>query len=159
MKMLLLSWREKLVDLGRSAAPGFRDRFPFAHSLFMKIAEPRVLRVLQFGVYICLIVAGGGVLANPPTSFENVIGLSLVYVFGGFLIIGAMLGAFAVLPGIWWLERVGILVIVTGLLMYIVMVVSLQSSSVGIGVSIAFILNFMQRWSEIKGAQLAPKEG
>ena len=136
-----------------------KERFPFAHSLFMRIAEPRVIRIMQFGVYICLVLSGYGILSQPPSSFESVVGLSLVYVFGGFITAGSILGGVAVLPGIWWLERVGILALTTGLAMYVVFVISLGSSPVGVAISIAFILTFAQRWTEIKGSQLAPREG
>jgi len=132
--------------------------FPFAHSLFMRIAEPRTIRLMQFGVYVCLIFSGVGMLQDPPSSFKDVVGAALVYVFSGFITLGSVLGAIAVLPGIWWLERVGILALATGLSMYLVLVMSLGASPIGIAVALAFILTFLQRWTEIKGAQLAPRE-
>ena len=133
-------------------------QFPFAHSLFMRIAEPRVLRILQFFIYVGMTIAGVTFLSQPPTLFENIAGPILVHVFGAFIASGSILGAFAVLPGIWWLERVAILLLGTGLAMYIVFVVTLGSSIIGIVMSIAFLLTFVQRWTEIKGAQLAPRE-
>jgi len=130
----------------------------FGHSLYMKIAEPRVIRIMQFGVYLCMIVSGFGVISKPPTSFENVLGLSLVYVFGGFVFIGALFGAVAVLPGIWWLERVGIIALTTAMSMYSVVIITLGTSPIGIAICIAFALTFAQRWMEIRRFQLAPKE-
>ena len=127
-------------------------------SLFLRIAEPRHLRIMQFGIYVCMIFAGVGVLNDPPSSFESVVGLPLTMMFGGFIAIGSTFAAVAVLPGIWWLERVGIIALSVGLAMYLVMVVALQSSPVGISVSLAFILTFVQRYTEIKGSQLAPRE-
>jgi hypothetical protein len=124
----------------------------------MKIAEPRVFRLLQFGVYICLGIAGVGVLLDPPALIQDVLGSTLPYVFGSFVTMGAILGAIAVLPGIWWLERVSLLALGTGLLMYIVIVVTLGSSIVSIILYIAFLLTFIQRWTEIRSAALAPRE-
>lgn len=136
-----------------------KARFPFAHSLFMRIAEPRVIRIMQFGIYLCMASAGFGVLTNTPATFENVIGLTMVYVFGGFISVGSVLGAIAVLPGIWWLERVGILALTTGMAMYAVVVVALNGSPVGLAMAVAFGLSFIQRWMEIRRFQLAPREG
>lgn len=130
----------------------------FTHSLFMRIAEPRIFRLLQFGVYICLGIAGFGVLFDPPGSFTSVLGDTLVNVFGSFVALGAILGGLAVLPGIWWLERVGLLALGTGVLMYVVLVISLGSSIVGVILYMAFILTFIQRWTEIRSSQLAPRE-
>lgn len=132
--------------------------FPYAHFLFMKIAEPRVTRLLHFGIYICLLLAGIGVMITPPPAFQYIIGHILVYVFGGFIFIGGALSSFAVLPGIWWLERVGLVALSTGMFMYLVILTGLNPSPVSLSVSVAFILTFILRWLEIKDSQLAPRE-
>jgi hypothetical protein len=106
-----------------------------------------------------MIIAGAGVLAHPPSRFQFVLGLTLVYVFGTFIFIGAILGSISVLPGIWWLERVGLIALITGMSIYSVAIIALGASPMGIVVAIAFALTFAQRWQEIKGAQLAPREG
>lgn len=124
----------------------------------MRIPEPRIIRLMQFGVYVSMCITGFGLLFRPPASFESIVGLPLVYVFAGFITLGAVLGAVAVLPGIWWLERTAIIALCTGLAMYIVMLIPVAISPVGTFVSLALILTFLQRWSEIKGAQLAPKD-
>ena len=124
----------------------------------MRIAEPRVIRLMQFSVYISIGFAGIGVLTHPPQKFETAIGVVLVYVFGTFVTAGAVLGVVAVLPGIWWLERVAILALSTGLSMYVVTAMALNSTPVVYAISIALIITFLQRWLEIKGAQLAHRE-
>lgn len=135
-----------------------KKNFPFAHSLFLRIAEPRIVRLMQFGVYISMFASGIGLLTEPPHAFKSVIGVGLVFVFGGFITLGSILGATAVLPGIWWLERVGLIALATGLAMYIVILASVSLSLVGFSIAIALIFTFIQRWREIKGAQLAPRE-
>lgn len=132
--------------------------FPFAHSLFLKIAEPRSVRLMQFGVYASMLVTGISMFIDPPHLFESIIGLILVYVFGAFVTLGSALGLIAVLPGIWWLERVGIIALCTGLAMYVVISTSISVSLVGFSLSTALLMTFIQRWREIKGAQLAPRE-
>lgn len=125
---------------------------------FQKIAEPRVIRLIQFFIYIGMIIAGSNVLAHPPRRFEDVIGLALAYVFGGFIALGGIFGALAVLPGIWWLERVGIISLCTGLGIYAIAIIALRASPMGVLVSVLFALTFVQRWVEIRGSQLAPRE-
>ncbi len=126
---------------------------------FSLIAEPRVIRLVQFGIYLCMVGAGAFVLATPPHSFNGVLGPQLVMVFGIFVLVGAVFGAIAVLPGIWWLERAGILSLSTGLAIYAIVAFTLGTSLVGTLVCIAFGLTFVQRWSEIRRFQLAPKRG
>lgn len=136
----------------------FQKNFPQAHSVFMKIAEPRVTRILHFGIYLCMMLAGVGVLLSPPSSFKGVLGFSLTVVIGGFLLLGGVLGAISVLPGIWVLERAGLFALMTGMAMYIVVLTALRPSPISYGITIAFILVFLIRWFDIRGPQLAPKE-
>jgi hypothetical protein len=126
-------------------------------SAYMKIAEPRVIRIIQFFIYSLLFVAGILVLINPPRSLEAAAGGQIYVVgFGLMLMIGALSSGVAVLPGIWWLERAGLVLLGFGLLIYLVMAIKLQSSPMGIVVCMILTLSFVQRWLEIKGAQLAP---
>lgn len=87
---------------------------------------------------------------------KECIGQTLITVFGAFILLGGILGALAVLPGIWWLERAGILALGTGLAMYSVVAVTLGISPIGFLTGLAFIGTFVQRWMEIRKFQLAP---
>lgn len=136
----------------------WKKKHPIIAKWFLRIAEPRGIRLMQFGVYTFIFVAGLGVLLDPPDNFRSSIGLALVYLLASFITIGPLFGMIAVLPGIWWLERVGLIAMGTGVSMYIALIVSMNASLVNIGISSAFLLTFIQRWTEIKGAQLAPKE-
>lgn len=126
------------------------------YSAYMKIAEPRVVRLIQFLIYVGFLVVGILVLTHVPKSLESAVGYGFVIVFALFLMIGALCSGVAVLPGIWWLERSGLVLLGFGLLMYLVMLVWLNASPVGIACCAILILSFIQRWLEIKGAQLAP---
>lgn len=127
------------------------------YSAYMKIAEPRVIRLIQFGIYVLLFMAGVLILDHPPRSLEDAAGGQIyVIIFGLMLMIGALCSGVAVLPGIWWLERSGLVLLGFGLLIYLVMAVKLHTSPMGIVVCLILILSFVQRWLEIKGAQLAP---
>jgi len=133
--------------------------FPWGYRLYNKIAEPRVVRLLHFGIYITLLIAGVGVLVHTPRSFEGVLGVLLVYIFGGFVAIGALLAAFSVLPGIWWLERAGISLLWSGLGLYFLITIGIGASVVTSAIPIGFILTLVLRWREIKRFQLAPIKG
>lgn len=124
--------------------------------LFMKVEEPRVLRIAQFALYITLAVLGGIFLSDPPSSYEGVLGLILALVFGVAITGGGLLGAIAVLPGTWWLERLGIISLWTGLAMYIVVATALGASSVGIGVAVALAIALIIRWLTVREYQVAP---
>jgi hypothetical protein len=126
---------------------------------FLLIAEPRVLRTIQFLIYMCMIASGGTVLADRPASFEDVLGGGLVVMLGGFIALGGLLGAFAILPGIWWLEKAALASLMSGLVLYAIIVVVLGISATGFWIGVAFALSFLQRYREIRPLPLAPKRG
>lgn len=126
---------------------------------FFLIAEPRVQRILHFVVYSFLTVAGTWVLTTAPAKFEDILGITLVYVFGGFVTFGALVAAVAVLPGVWWLERVGILSLSTGLGLYLIFILTQGVSVPGFLFFACFVLMFSIRWMDIRLYQLAPKRG
>lgn len=132
------------------------ETIPPVHWLYMKIAEPRVVRLLHFGIYLCMLISGIILVGRPPENYQDIIGLLLVYVLGGFLVLGGLLSAMAVLPGIWWLERVGIILLTTTMAIYVVIVVTLHGSAIGVAVPVAFIFAFILRWIDIRRYQLAP---
>lgn len=135
------------------------QRVPPVHWLYMKIAEPRVVRLLYFGIYLMMILPGVLLILSPPHTIKDVVGYTYMYALAGFLIVGGLFGAVSVLPGVWWLERVGIILIGTALAIYVVIVITLHSSVssiIGIAVSIAFILSFTVRYITIRHHQLAP---
>ena len=136
----------------------WQKHFPLSYALFMKIAEPRVLRLLYLGIYLSMVCAGWGLMAYPPSQFKDIIGWWLVEVFGLFLLMGGLLAGFAVLPGLWWVERVGLIFLITGMAVYVVLIINLHASPIGVSVAIAFILSFIIRWIGIRRYQLAPRE-
>lgn len=131
----------------------------FFTSAFLMIAEPRVVRLVQFAIYAFMVAAGVFILTDPPFSLRDVLGPFLVGVLGMFVTVGAVFGVVAVLPGIWWLERAAILALGTGVAMYAVAVLALGAPWVAFLIAIAFVLNLVQRWMEIRRFQLAPKRG
>jgi len=127
------------------------------HSVYMKIAEPRVVRIIQFFIYTLLLLVGVLLLNKIPANLERAAGgYGFVVAMAVMLTIGALCSAIAVLPGIWWMERAGLVLLGFGLLIYVVMVDQLNASPMGVVICLILNLSFVQRWLEIKGAQLAP---
>ena len=135
-----------------------QTRMPALYRAYQLVAEPRLVRVILFAIYAVFIVAGAFVLAQQPDNFVEAITVKLVLMFGGFLTVGGILSSIAVLPGLWWLERCGLLALGTGMLIYLIISISVQGSPVSICVSIAFILFFILRYMETRQFKLAPRK-
>ena len=125
--------------------------------LFFKIKEPRTIRLVQLVIYACMIGAGHFIVSVQPELYTKVLGTALVVGFGGAILLGGILGAIAVLPGIWWLERTAIIALWTGLGIFVVVQVALAISIVGLLIAVALALGFVQRWSDITEFDLAPR--
>jgi len=125
--------------------------------LFFKIKEPRTIRLVQFVIYACMVGAGHFVVTVQPDVYTEVVGTALVVGFGGSILLGGLLGLIAVLPGIWWLERIAILALWTGLGVFVVVQAALGISIVGLLIAVALAASFVQRWSDITEFDLAPR--
>ena len=126
----------------------------------MLIAEPRVRRLIYFGIYAGLILAGVGTIFRPSSSIENMLGGTvMIWTYGGLMVVGSTLAFIAVLPGVWWLERAGLVAIGTGVLMYSVILLALGASLMVTTFPIILILICALRWLDIREYLLAPREG
>lgn len=133
---------------------------PIAYHVYMMIAEPRVRRLMYFGIYLCLAIAGLGVFYRPPSALAHVAGgYFWVWAFGGFIVLGALLALFAVLPGVWWLERAALISIITGVSLYTLLILALGTSFLVTAMPIIVILICALRLLDIKEYLLAPREG
>lgn len=129
----------------------------FLNRAFLLIAEPRVIRIIMFFIYAIFLTAGYLVIVNPSQGIIEVLGDELPVIFGLFLAFGGGVGLLAVLPGVWWLERAGIIASSVGLLMYLTIVLSTASSSLGFPFALLIMLFLLIRWMEIRRYQLAPR--
>lgn len=129
----------------------------FLNRAFLLIAEPRVIRIIMFFIYAIFLISGYLVVVKPSSSIIEVLGPDLPVIFGLFLSFGGAVGLIAVLPGVWWLERTGIISAGVGLLMYLTVVLSTASSSLGFPFAMLLIAFLLIRWMEIRRYQLAPR--
>lgn len=131
------------------------------HGLYTKIAEPRVRRLVYFGIYNLLMVAASvSLFFKVPSAFENVLGGRLLVYFCGILIVlGTLVCALSVLPGIWVFERAGLVAIIAGIIMYTITLIVLGASAMVTVVPAIFILFLALRWLDIWEFLLAPRKG
>lgn len=114
--------------------------------LFLKIAEPRVIRVVQLIVYSTLAALGTMYLTNLPRTFEGILGDVVAIVFGALIAGGGLAGAIAILPGWWGLERLGIIALWIALAEYLVVAAAMGSSPIGPAVTLCLAGMLAVRW-------------
>jgi hypothetical protein len=126
----------------------------------MMIAEPRVRRLIYFGIYAALAVAGTGVFYNPPKQLAHILGgYFWIWIFATFIVLGALLALIAVLPGIWWLERPALVAVITGIGLYTITLLFFGASFIVTLLPLIVILICALRLLDIKEYLLAPREG
>lgn len=123
--------------------------------LWLRIHQPRVISVLYFLIYLCL--AAGGLLAllDPPASLAGQIGTAAMSTLSALLTFGGIVGAFAALPGIWWLERTAVLSIGLASALYAIIIFTLHATTPGnrlLQLSFVATVALMQivRWHRIR---------
>lgn len=125
--------------------------------LFFKIKEPRTVRLFQLVIYLCMIVAGHFVIATPPEIYTTILGPALVVGFGVAIFIGGIFGTIAVLPGIWWLERIALVSLWVGLGTFVLVQIALAISIVGLSFAVALAFALAQRWADVTEFDYAPR--
>lgn len=129
-------------------------------SIYMRIAEPRFKRLIYFVIYLLLTALGFTSTFMPNPRIQQLLGgMTLVYLFGGLIIVGALVCLFSVLPGIWVFERAGLVALGTGVVLYSTTLVLLGASIAITVVPIILVLMFLLRWLDIKDYLLAPRKG
>lgn len=132
---------------------------PFVR-LFMKIAEPRVRRLLYFVAYIGLAIVTSATFFQVPNAIPHILGgMILVNTFAGFIVFGCLVCAATVLPGIWMFERAGLYLVGGGIAMYAATLLFLGASPLITVLPVVLIVLLAIRWLDIKEFLLAPREG
>lgn len=95
-------------------------------SLWHAITEPRKINVAYFFLYLSALGIGIGVCLTPPAVVHGEVGEVLSWAWGAILAGGGAAGAWAVLPGLWWIERLAIACIATAALIYLIIVIAVD---------------------------------
>jgi len=128
----------------------------FAVHVWRGIQEPRIVTLIQTGIYLVTFAVGIDALLDPPVSVRGAIGPVLTTCWAVFLVLGGALGAVAAPPGVWWLERVGVMACMSGLLIYGAVLVALHVTSPDgnrlplAGVTLIATGSFLVRWFRIR---------
>jgi len=128
------------------------------------IREPRAINVAQVIAYA--IAAGSGVMAvlgvANPTFMASTIGPKMIMAVGIVLAAGGVTGAVSVITGLWWLERIALIITGTGWAMLLPAAVffSLTGRSPAIWLIVALIVTALcdvfKRYRRIDWAYLDP---
>ncbi|QGZ17236.1 hypothetical protein SEA_GIANTSBANE_32 [Arthrobacter phage Giantsbane] len=129
-------------------------------SVYMKIAEPRVKRLIYFVIYILLGTIGAVSTFRPNERMSTFLGgQALVHFYGILIVAGALVCLISVLPGIWVFERAGLVGLGTGIVLYVATLIIFGASLTISFFPIIIILVFVLRWLDIKDYLLAPRKG
>lgn len=123
--------------------------------LWGRVHQPRVISVLYFAIYLCMLGGGFAALVDPPASIEGEIGAASMIMLAGLLAFGGLIGAIASLPGIWWLERTAVLSIGLATVLYGGIIATLHYTGTGnrlLQLSFVLTVGLMQtvRWHRIR---------
>lgn len=132
--------------------------------LWQLLDEPRVRTALRMTAYAALVVAGIGAFGSPPTSLKAAWGGLVTDAWAAALILGSATCLVATPRGWWWIERIGITIAGTGLLMYLSVVVTLHVTAAGNRIPQAAVIAFaltllVERFIATKDAALDPTSG
>jgi hypothetical protein len=145
--------RRTPADRRRSAAMG----------LLQLVHEPAAINAAQVLAYVTAGAAGLlAALGGVPTLLTGTIGPIMSVFVGGVLVVGGAVGAFAVLAGHWWLERVALLILALGWVMVLpaslAFALSGRSSAVWLVVALVIMTlsDIFKRFRRIDWAYLDP---
>ncbi|MCY4726690.1 hypothetical protein NYO98_10410 [Nocardioides sp. STR2] len=129
---------------------------------YYRVREPRFERLLMFLVYLLTLVMGASAIHMPPNSIEGSVGTTLAYTWASLLVVCGGFGAYGVLPGLWWAERVAVKAGGTGAAIYAAVLVHLHGDVSNnliptfCAVSIAALV-FVGRAYKIRGVNYEPR--
>lgn len=132
-------------------------------AVWLRIQEPRIITILQFFIYLSTLAAGSAAVFYPPKAVEGLLGGALTAAWAIMLLLGGLIGSIAVLPGIWWVERMAIPLCVAGLAMYAGTILMSHrpgndSYLVQLFMIVGFMLGFGARWVRIRHSAYDPEK-
>lgn len=117
-------------NMPESTTPA-QPHIPLWRKVWLRIHEPRAVAVVHFFTYTGLFLGGITGLIDPPSSLAGQAGEVTMWLVATMLTVGGALGAVSVLPGWWWLERYGTMLVITGITSYGGLVAVLQFTQPG----------------------------
>lgn len=128
-------------------------------NVYMKIVPPRLKRLIYFAIYILLGVIGGISTFKPNQRLDDFAGgQPLIHFYGILIISGSLVCMLSVLPGVWIIERAGLVGLGTGIVLYVVTLMLFGASFTISLFPVIIILVFLLRWLDIKDYMLEPRK-
>lgn len=129
---------------------------------WLRIKEPRVLRVVFLLGYLVTLFTGVATLVSPPRTIEGELGPILSVSWALFWILGGAAGAATVLPGWWQVERYAAAAALFGIGIYGLVVIVLHATEEGsrltqFGVLTIALLFYVLRLVLIRGHDFEPR--
>lgn len=151
-----------LVEALALAAPPRRRSWLWR--AWTRVHQPRFVSVAYFLQYAILTAAGVYALLSPPGSIEGPIGAVAMTMLAVLLIVGSLIGAIAVLPGRYFLERLAVIAVALAGTIYVAVIIGLHASSPGnrllqAGFIASFLIHQGVRWYRIKDRDYRPAAG
>lgn len=142
--------------------PPATPRAGVMHALFGWIPEPRIVRGLLLVMYVTMFCVGASTLVDPPQTIAGAAGPLLMGALASFVLVGAFLASLAVLPGILWLERCGIVAMILGISAYGFVLLNLGPPATGpsdllLGIVAASMLGLLVRYAQSPKADIDPE--
>jgi hypothetical protein len=119
-------------------------------TLAQKVQEPYSTTWFQFVIYVSTAFAGVVAFLSLPIALEQIVGHTMVSVFGVIGFSGSLISMIAILPGIHWFERVGIILLLTSLGMYVTMMLYLDGVPISLCMAVALGLSLGRRLYDIR---------
>lgn len=134
----------------------------FLNTLWSRVSEPRIVSMLRWVMYMALLLGGITAIVDPPRSLTGEIGTYAMVSLATLLAFGGLIGAVAVLPGAWWLERIALLAIILALLIYGGVIIGLQFTQPGnrllqLSMVLGLTMSQFVRWARISARPYDPE--
>lgn len=133
----------------------------FAYLLWLRVNEPRKISTYYFVAYVILAAVGAYAFISPPGTIAGAIGDTAMALLSALLVVGGVIGLIAVLPGKYWLERLGVMSISLASVIYLFIILTLHTTTPGNRLLqagyVAFVLLLQGvRWERVKERPFRP---
>lgn len=128
------------------------------------VADPKSVSLWAATAWTTITLGGIFAFGSPPTSIATELGPWITTAWAVLFILGGALAIIGALPGWWYVERAGIIILTTGLAVYGSVVWTLHFTTPGNravqgSIVLALIALSFARYTRIRGATLDPSRG
>lgn len=128
----------------------------WAHRLWLRVREPRVITMISGAYWTVIIGMGAAAFIAPPRSIAAELGPIRTELWASFLLVGGILGLVGccLLTPVWWrwVEHAGMIAAAGGLALYFTVVMSLHYTQTGSRLTqalglVGLVVGLLLRWA------------